>query len=177
MKKSEYKANKKDNTRLVELIKEQADRINELREENGDLLIALEGYRQKEKEISELLSFAKKQSEELKNEAKIKYALECERLKLYRQKWTKIVTSRDGETLEKNYDKTLATLKLCQKELEEMLSSDLGENMRDYLAERDRIDDEPILDYKAIISDNAYEEASQIESLTNEEIQDLLNQL
>lgn len=177
MKKSKCHSSIKDNTRLVELIKEQADRINELREENSNLLLALESYRQKEKEISDLINFAKKQSEELRSEAKIKYALECERLKLYRQKWTKILNAKDGETLEKNYDKTLATLKLCQRELEEMLSYDLGENMRDYLAERDRIDDEPILDYKAIIEDNTFDEAAQLQNLTNEEIQDLLNQL
>lgn len=174
MKKTKLKSEKNDNTKLVGLIKEQADRINELRDENTNLLVALEGYRKKEKEISDLLNYAKKQSEDLKNEAKVKYALECERLKVYRQKWTKVLNAKNGETLAFSYEKTLATLKECQKEMEEMLANDLGENMRDYLSERNRIDDDPILDYQAIIKNQSAEE---IEVLTNEEIQDLLNQL
>lgn len=172
--KKKLKSDKNDNTKLVGLIKEQADRINELREENNNLLVALEGYRKKEKEISDLVNYAKKQSEDLKNEAKIKYALECERLKLYRQKWTKLVSAKNGDSLALSYEKTLSTLKTCQKEMEEMLANDLGENMKDYLNERNRIDDEPILDYQAIINCQTSE---NLEKLTNEEIQDLLNQL
>lgn len=175
MKKTKPKQkNKNNNTKFVELIKQQADRINELREENANLLIALEGYRLKEKQISDLVDYAKKQSEDLKNEAKVKYALECERIKLYRQKWTTIINSKKGDTLSLNYEKTLSTLKECQKEMEEMLANDLGENMKDYLSERNRIDDEPILNYQAIINKSS---KVDLETLTNEEIQDLLNQL
>lgn len=175
MKKAKLKQNNKNNNaKLVELIKEQAERINELREENANLLIALEGYRKKEKEISDLINYAKKQSEDIRNESKVKYALECERIKLYRQKWTKILNSKNGESLPLNYEKTLSTLKDCQKEMEEMLANDLGENMQDYLSERNRLDDEPILDYQAIINQQSN---TDIETLTNEEIQDLLNQL
>lgn len=176
MKKNIIKSNKKnEQAKLIELIKEQSERINELRQENNDLLIALEAYRKKEKEISDLLSFAKKQSEELRSEAKIKLALECERIKLYRNKWLAVASSKDGISLAQNLEKTLSTLKDCQKEMEEMLASDLGESMQIYLKERDRIDDEPILDYKSILTDKKTPDA--IDSLSGEEIEELLGQL
>ncbi len=176
MKKIISKSSKKtDQNKLIELIKEQSERINELRQENSDLLVALEAYRKKEKEISELLSFAKKQSEELKSEAKVKLALECERIKLYRKKWLAVADIKDGIALAQNFEKTLSTLKVCQKEMEEMLANDLGESMQIYLKERDRIDDDPILDYQAILCDK--KTPDNIDSLSGEEIEDLLRQL
>jgi len=104
-------------------------------------------------------------------EAKVKYALECERLKLYRAKWTKCV---ENDSLNKNLQRTLTTLRDCQLEMEAMLASDLGENFKAYLSERNRLSDEPSLDYQAIVKPA---KKADEDMLTDEELNELLEQL
>lgn len=136
-------------------MREQAERIVELKKEVNDISLKLEVFRSKEAEANSALAFAKQKAEELKNEAVVKYALECERLRIYRDKWQKYIDGRAkaGE-LALNIKKTDQVLRECQLMLEEMMYSDLdigsGSVAQDYIAERDRLDDEPQLNYESI---------------------------
>lgn len=159
-------------------MKEQAERIAELKKINADLTLALEEYRGREREIAETLAFANKKSAEILAESKVKYALECERLRAYRKKW--IVAAHSG-ALKSSYEQTERVLRECQAELENALACDLG--TADYAAERDRLDDEPKLNYEAIIAEEsagscpASRTAKQIDELSDEELDELLTQL
>lgn len=67
----------------------QAERIGALRAEIALLEKRIKEYESREKEIREVLSFAKARAEEYEQEAKIRFILEKERLSLYREKWQK----------------------------------------------------------------------------------------
>lgn len=158
------------------LIKEQAERIAELKKINADLTLVLEEYRLKENKITDTLSYANKKSAEIIAESKVKYALECERLRSYRKKW--IIAAHSG-ALKSSYEQTEKVLRECQTEMENALASDLASG--DYIAERDRLNDEPNLNYDAIIAEEtakqSLETKKQIEELSDDELDELLNQL
>lgn len=162
-----------NNDNLLDLVSKQSKRIEELKIENEKLHKELDKYRALEKEISETLSYAKKQAENIISEAKIKYALECERIKVYRQKWTLVAANNNKGRILDSFEKTFETLKQCQTEMENMLAVDLGDDMKSYIEERDRLQTEPCLNYKAIISENE----NKIDELKNNELEELLNQL
>lgn len=159
------------------IMKEQAIRIADLKKEINDLSIALEEYKKREAEIAQVLTFAREKAEELTREAKTKYALECQRLRVYRNKWMRYIKDKNKTgKLAEDIETTNEVLKECQAQLEDMLYSDLGinQNVSDsYIYERERIDDEPILDYRAIIDENINKE----EKITNEELERMLEKL
>lgn len=160
------------------IMKEQAMRIVELKKEVNDLSIELEEYKKKEVEINQLLAYAKKQSEDIIREAKTKYALECQRLRLYRNKWMRYIKDRNrAGKLAEDIERTNTVLKECQTQLEDMLYTDLGinKNVSDsYIYERERIGDEPILNYHAIIN----EHINNIEEkISNEELEKMMERL
>lgn len=158
---------------LIDLVSKQSKRIEELKQENEKLHSELEKYRAQEKEISETLSYAKKQAESIISEAKIKYALECERIKVYRQKWTLLAPTNNKNRLLESFDRTSNTLKQCQLEMENMLANDFGEDLESYIEERDRLNEEPSLNYQAIIA----ETESKVEELNDKDLEALLRQL
>lgn len=161
---------------LVDLVNKQSLRLEELKKENERILRELDAYRAKEKEISETLAYAKKQAESITAEAKIKYALECERIKIYRQKWAQLAPSPNNKArLIESFDKTLDTLKECQIEMENMLANDFGENMQSYVKERERLREEPILNYRAIINESVRD--TKVEGLNENDLEELLKQL
>ncbi len=167
---------KKDNgtkTDEAMLIKQQAERIEELREENRALELSLESYRNREKEIVATLEFAKKKGEEYVAMVRVKYALECDRLARFR---TKLKAYRTKEELIKGYDDAYGQLKEWQNELEQAIAKDFGNPMKDYLGERKRLNDEPALNYGAIIGEGTtdLENATQI---SEEELKELLEQI
>lgn len=176
MKKSKRESKKK--TALSErdiLIKNQAERIAELKKENAELLQNLESCRAKENEIADTLSFTKRKQEEILNEAKIKYALECERIKSFRKKWTD--AAKEG-ILRANYALTEKTLRECQLEMEEALSMKIGDAGKSYVEERDRLDDDPGLNYSAFLPETSSEKfPGEIEELSEKELGELLEQL
>lgn len=65
----------------------QNERIEVLKAEISRLESKIEAYEKREKEIEEVLLFAKSRAEEYEKEAKIRYNLERERLYSYREKW------------------------------------------------------------------------------------------
>lgn len=162
-----------NNDNLIDIVAKQSKRIDELKSENEKLHLELDKYRSKEKEISDTISYAKKQAENIISEAKIKYALECERIKVYRQKWTMLAPIGNKNRLIESFEKTFDTLKQCQSEMESMLANDLGDDMKSYIEERDRLNTEPCLNYQAIIT----ETENKIDELNNIELEELLKQL
>ena len=79
------KSNKRDNFCANNaLIKQQSERIKELREEVRALEKTVESYRSREREITQTLDFARKKGEEYVSSIRIKYALECERIRRFR---------------------------------------------------------------------------------------------
>lgn len=167
-----------DNSNKV--IREQANRIVELKKQINDLSISLEEYRKKESQTIEAMAFAKKKAEELRQEAQIKFALECESLRVYRNKWLRYIKdkSRAGE-LAMDIEKTNEVLKECQIQLEEMLQNDLGINgsvSDSYIYERERIDGEPSLNYQKII-EKAKEKVIDDDTLPNDELENMLAKL
>ena len=65
----------------------QSERIGALKAEISVLEKRLREYESREKEIRDVLSFAKERAEEYEQEAKIRFILERERLSSYREKW------------------------------------------------------------------------------------------
>ena len=164
------------NAQIDTLSSEKTARINELKAENAKIMQELDAYRAREKEIAETLTFARKKSDEFIAEAKVKYALECERLKIYRKKW-ECASENGGENgISRSFKKTADILRECQLELETMLASDLGEDFAAYLAERNRINGDPTLDYAAIAPTLSNADNFP-DMLTEEEIEELLRQL
>ncbi len=172
-----------------QIMKEQALRIVELKQEVNDLAIELEKYRRKEMEITQLLAYSKKKSEEIVQEAKIKYALECQRLRLYRNKWMRYIKDKNkAGKLAEDIERTNRVLKECQIQLEDMLYTDLGININvadSYICERERIDDEPSLNYQAIIDEHtkspiktgSVENIEDEQKIRNEELEKMLDKL
>ena len=155
------------------LIKQQAERIEELREENRALEQSLETYRNREKEIVGTLEFAKKKSDEYVAMVRVRYALECDRLARFR---TKLKAYRTKEELIKGYDDAYGQLKEWQNDLEQAIARDFGNPIRDYLGERKRLSDEPGLNYGAII-DNESVDLDNASQISEEELKELLEQL
>lgn len=168
-------------------MREQAARIVELKKQLNNLCVELEEYKKKEKQIIQVLAFAKEKAEEIIQDAKIKYALECQRLRLYRNKWMRYIKDKNREgKLAADIEKTNEVLKECQSQLEDMLYTDLGIDksvVDSYIYERERIDAEPALNYKAIIEQNLKLEEDDEEDfdgedkITDEELEKMLEKL
>lgn len=158
---------------------EQAERIVELKKEINGLSVALEKFRSQEAEAAMAITFAKKKAEEIKNDATVKYALECERLRMYREKWQRYIDGRaTAGQLAENIKKTDDTLRECQLMLEEMLYSDLNIERsvaEEYISERDRLDDEPQLNYEAIAIKT--KRLAKEERISDGEIESMLRRL
>ena len=162
------------------IMHEQAKRIVELKKEVNDLSIEIENFKKKEEEITQVLIFAREKANEIIQEAKIKNALECERLKIYRNKWLRYIDEKGAKgQLAEDIEKTNHILRECQIELEDMLYNDLDIDKsvcESYICERERIDDEPSLDYKAILQDTK-DTFDKQESLSDEELQKMISKL
>ncbi len=157
-----------ENTDYDKVIAEQNQRITELREENNDLLILLESYRLKESEISDTLLYAKKQEENLLKSAKVKYSLELERIKALREKWQKVADYTNPRDAVNHIMLTINTLDSCINDFNESIKEDFPIICADYIEEQSRL-----------INANAPTSSvsKKIEELTDDELEDLLNQL
>lgn len=62
-------------------------RISELKSEIDRLKSEIKGYKEREDSVANALSAAIERAREMENAAKIRYALEGERIRLFREKW------------------------------------------------------------------------------------------
>ena len=159
----------KEQNYFSKFLKEQAERIAELKKQNAELTAKLDECAKREREISDAIVANKKKCDEIMTEVKVKYALECERLAAFRKKWTD--AARYGY-LKEGYEKTDRVLKECQAELERSFADDFG--ITDYLSERARLDDEPALNYQALKSEA---KKKKIEELSERDLEELLKQI
>ena len=148
------------------LVKKQAERIAELKEEVNELTKKLEEYRRKETEIILNLEYARKKREEYVSMSKVQYALECERVEAFRKKHSNF---RSKEELTSAYDNAYSELRKWQIEMERAMASDLGSPMQDYVEERERLDDDPSLNYESIMEEG--------DRISETELKDLLDQI
>ena len=155
------------------LIKRQAERIDELRKENGDLSARLEEYEKREKEISDTVLFAKKRQEEYLNDLRIRYALENERLRRFCEK---MECYKSREELLRAYDESFSAVKKAREELDRVLKEDLGSGASDYLSERRRLDANEKIPF-ATAESIVRSDLSKVSALTEEELQELLDQI
>lgn len=169
---------KKEKKEEVPLDKMQAERIEELKRENSSLSLELARYRAKEAEIAEALSYAKSKAKELEREAKVRYALECERLDAYRAKWTEAVQSLEkAESLGEQVIKTERYLRQCAKELKDLIERDIPFDtpaQEDYFEETARLNARAESFSGAEIEETLAEEG---ETMSDEEIRRLVSQL
>ncbi len=155
------------------LIKKQADRIEELRKENCLLSAKLEEYGKREKEISETVLFAKARQDEYLSDLRIRYALENERLRRFCEKMD---CYKSREELMRAYDDSFSAVKKAREELERVLKEDLGTGTADYLSERKRLNDKENMPFPTAES-LVRSDLNKVNSLTEEELQELLDQI
>lgn len=155
------------------LIEQQRERIEELREQNRELGGIVNEYRSREKEITDALEFAKKKSEEYVAIAKVKFALECERLNVFR---TKLEKFRSKEELLRAYDDAYGEIREWRDDLEKSISGDYGSAMKDYVEEKERLKDDHSLDYGAIARSEC-SELNETNKISEEELRELLDQI
>lgn len=154
------------------VVKKQAERIDELRRENDSLTARLEEYRRHEKEISDVVVFAKKKQEEYLADLRVRYALENERLRRFCET---MECYKSKDALMKAYDESFGAVKKAREELERILREDLGEGAEEYLSEKRRLRDP---DLPFITEERmARSDLSKASALTEEELQELLDQI
>lgn len=158
---------------LDEILTSQARRIEELKKENLQLKQSLADYQKKEQEIAKTLNIAKTQADNILSEAKVKYALECERLKVFSKKWTSLLSIGPDKLLEA-ITVTNKTLEACQIEIENLLVETFGKELKSYASERDRLGRSPQLNYEEIIKE---EKKENVEQIPMGELEELLKQL
>ncbi len=153
------------------LLKKQSERIEELKKENYVLSQQLESYRKKEKEIADTVVFARQKQEEFIGELRVRYALENERLRRFCETMD---CYKSREELMSAYDRSFSAVKKAREELSRMLTEDLGTGASEYLSERKRlgVEDSPFDEQK-----RAERDLNKVTSLTEEELQDLLDQI
>jgi cell division septum initiation protein DivIVA len=129
-------------------LSEQKKRIEELKEENRALQLKLNEYKEKEKTVGDAILAASEKAEEILGASRIRYALESERLKLFRDKWTKYVESASEKV--RKIDDTVnmnAYLTRLDDELKEAIGGDLNikkaripsDPEKQFMSERERL--------------------------------------
>ena len=156
------------------LLKQQAERISELKSENETLNNALEKYREREREVVDAVEFARKKGDEYVTMIRIKYALECERIKRFKERLEKF---RSREELLKCYDTAYGELNAWIDEMEKNMANDFGNAMSDYLSEKRRLKEEPSVEYASLIGSDGKDELTDLGKLSEEDLRDLLEQL
>ncbi|MDY6077807.1 MAG: hypothetical protein SPI46_00255 [Eubacteriales bacterium] len=87
-KKSEVEERIERYERRIEVLEAQIALVDGLKEENARLAKETETLRSKEEEVKNVLAAATKKAFDIKTDMKLQYAMETERLKLFKTKWT-----------------------------------------------------------------------------------------
>ena len=106
---------------------EHKKRIDLLKDENKQLQLKIEGYEKQADSVSEALINATKKANEIINASKMRFALEGERLKIMRAKWTKYVENASDEVYKLDSSINMqAYLTKMDDELRQMIGEDLN---------------------------------------------------
>lgn len=114
----------------IQSMREQVEVCRGVKEENDRLQIENENLKKKENEINQVLSIALEKANAIKTDAKLQYALEIERLKIFQAKWTNAYEKLKEQY---NFDKDSLTLEGVitdvSLKLEQALYKDFGINL------------------------------------------------
>ena len=141
---------------------EQKKRIDSLKDENKKLADKISSYEKQETFVSEALINASKKANEIITASKMRYALESERIKLFRAKWTSYVESAKSKVYEIDESVNMqAYLLKMEDELREMIGKDLNihkarvlnDAEEQFMSERQRLDTVAVTEKEANPSD------------------------
>lgn len=105
---------------------EQRKRIEDLKHENRELKVKYDQLKLQEDAVSEALINATKKADDIVKNAKIQYALESERLKLFKERWTNYILEARKEVVA--LDKTL-NIEAYLTKMDDEISSHIGRNL------------------------------------------------
>lgn len=121
----------------------QVERIEVLRAEIRRLEERLDEYAKREREISEVLRFAKERADEYEKEARVRFQLERERLSAYREKWvSRIKALNDADRLGEEILECNEYFKKISSELKNIVEGEplpSAEAEETYIKERNRL--------------------------------------
>ncbi|MBO7177956.1 MAG: hypothetical protein J6V69_02525 [Clostridia bacterium] len=130
-----------DSKKLLE--PSQAERICALKTEIALLEKRIAEYESREKEIREVLTFAKERAEEYEQEAKIRFILEKERLSAYREKWQRRLEKlNDADRLGEEILECNEYFKKISTDLKKIIDGekvDVNEVEETYVSEKKRL--------------------------------------
>lgn len=107
-------------------LSEKSIRIEELKAENAALLREIEQLKKREKNVNEALMTAIEKAKEMDYSTKIRFALEGERIKLFRDKWLNYCDKNIQDTyLQKKRGEVSGALMDIEEELVEAMSKDM----------------------------------------------------
>ncbi|MDR3293525.1 MAG: DivIVA domain-containing protein [Clostridiales bacterium] len=114
----------KTNGYLEDKLKEQKLRINELKNQNLKLAKIIKELKGREDDVKNALIAANEKSKEIASAARLKYAMEGQRLRLLQAKWLNHFETEACEN--DDYKKSQAYYVKIEAELQEILKSDFG---------------------------------------------------
>lgn len=108
-------------------LKELRQRVDLLRQENRKMRYLIDDYKAQEKNISDTLLSATKKANEIVSASEVRYKLEGERLRIFREKWCKYVESAIDEVYQIDESVNMKIyLDKMDKELYQMINRDLN---------------------------------------------------
>jgi len=162
------------------ILRAQAERIEDLKKELNKLSQENKKLREREEGVSDALSIAKQKAKDYLEEAKIRFALECERLENYRRQWLSYIKDLDSaEQLGLEVINTEKKLRECAKEMQSFISEDfpfLTPQYEDYIAESGRINNN-IISNNCSFGNQNMQQTEEISQMDDEELKELIVQL
>ncbi|MCL2631320.1 MAG: hypothetical protein FWD49_07395 [Firmicutes bacterium] len=130
------------------VLRAQAERIEELKRDIVRLSNENSRLRSREEGVSDALIVARAQAKDYLEEAKIRFALECERLEDYRRQWVNYIKDlSSAEKLGLEVVNTEKKLKSCAMEMRALIGKEFLSpcpQEEDFISETERIKDLPV---------------------------------
>lgn len=120
------------------------DTITKMKQEYDELNIILQGYKAREDGVNKALTKAVESAKDIEYTAKVKFALESERLNNFSDKWTRFCNLACSTVNDKTKKDTIDFIEKTKNELKVLMNSQLNiegfeEVKSEYIAEKKRI--------------------------------------
>lgn len=120
------------------------DTITKMKQEYDELNIILQGYKAREDGVNKALTKAVESAKDIEYTAKVKFALESERLNDFSDKWTRFCNLACSTVNDKTKKDTIDFIEKTKNELKVLMNSQLNiegfeEVKSEYIAEKKRI--------------------------------------
>lgn len=131
----------KQNEKVIAKLRET---ITKMKQEYDEQSIILQGYKTREDGVNKALTKAIESAKDIEYTAKVKFALESERLNDFSDKWTRFCNSACSSVDEKTKKDTINFIENTKNELKMIMNSQLNiegfdEIKSEYIAEKRRI--------------------------------------